>query len=382
MKSKPSIKLKILKLFVLLFALLVLAFQFAFIYISNTDPEWSAKASRAWENKDISKELLDGAIEDEVKNKPIYFRQRNIQAKVDDPLTFKLYSDENTPDTKLPGFISLNGRDMTINPVNKDLGEYEFSVKSEDEEARFIYTFKVKVELPPVDFAKLEKDVEAILGNQKPHYAVYVYDLKREQSFGINEEEIFAPGSTSKLPYAIIALRDVDKGRYSRSYVDPILTKLIIHGSNTAMMELESMLGGNSAYNARVRNELKVDNIFRYPHNVQASDLGRLYIGIYHQEYLSKSSNDFLLYLLLNTGPSYDNRIKQGLPKDKGVKFAHKTGWVTTAPSGEAYNDSGIVYGEETDYVIVVLDKNIDRNAAIVMMKPISEKVYKALNGK
>ena len=148
------------------------------------------------------------------------------------------------------------------------------------------------------------------------------------------------------------------------------------------MMELESMLGGWQVYDQRVRDELGVDNIFRFPHDVQASDLGKLYIGIYHQEYLSKDSNDYLLYLLLNTGPGYDNRIKQGLPKDESVKFAHKTGWVTTAPYGEAYNDSGIVYGEQTDYVIVILDKNVSRNDAIVMMKPISEKVYQTLDGK
>lgn len=361
---------KTLRNLILLSAILFLAAETTFVVYANVNPEW---------DKDLNTLLQD---KQSTEAKTIKTKEKNIQAKVNNEIMIRLYSEINTlsEDSELPGFIQLNEAELQINPTLTDLGSYDFTLISQDDNASFTYVFHVLVDLPTVDFTELENEITKILGDQEGKYAIYVYDLKRGQGFGINEEEIFYPGSTSKLPYAIITLKDVDSGKYLLSYVDFKLNSLIIHGSNTAMMDLEGMLGGNSVYNERVKNELGVDNIFRYPHVVQASDLGRLYIGIYHQEYLSESLNNYLLNLLLNTGPNYDNRIKQGLPVERGVTFAHKTGWVTTTGGGEAYNDSGIVYGEMTDYVIVVLDKNINKNDAIAMMKPISETVYDALN--
>lgn len=340
---------------------------FSFAYLANDDFEYNFQQAEMWAS-------------DELPQKEVNIQEKEIQAAVNSTTMVGLHSSFSAAESDLPSFAALEENMLSISPALGDIGTYDISIVSEDEEARFEYTFHINVTLPDIDFIELKTEIEDILGDQKSKYAIYVYDLKREESFGINEEKIFAPGSTSKLPYAIITLRDVDKGKYSLSYVRPTLERLIIHGSNTAMMELEEMLGGNATYNARVRSELGVDNIMRSPHVVQASDLGRLYIGIYHQEYLSKETNDFLLYLLLNTGAHYDNRIKQGLPVERGVTFAHKTGWVTTDGGGEAYNDSGIVYGELTDYVIVVLDKNTTPNEAVKMMKPISETIYDALN--
>lgn len=356
----------------LFFLLSLFALQSSYIYYLSVGTQETKV-----EYKYISPETKPDT---ETETKPEFTQKQNIQVEIDTTTTFELYSYYNTLKTDLPAFVALGASTVAISPKLADVGTYSLTIESEDEVARFIYIFDISVALPEVDFSKLKLEVEGILGKQAPQYSIYVYDLKRNKSFGINEEKIFYPGSTSKLPYAIMTLRDVDNKKYSLSYVRPLLEKLIIHGSNTTMMELEGMLGGNAKYNQRVRNELGVDNIFRQPHVVQASDLGKLYFNIYHQKYLSKSSNDLLLYLLLNTGPGYDNRIKQGLPKDKGVTFAHKTGWVTTIGGGEAYNDSGIVYGELTDYVIVILDKNVDKSEAIKMMKPISAKIYDTLN--
>lgn len=311
------------------------------------------------------------------KSKPTFTKEETISANAGKTIEYPLYSAQTTPDKTLPEFIELVENKLVITPGRNDIGNYTISLKSEDSTSIYLYNLSIKVEMPAVDFAKLKLDTEAILGTQINKYSIYVYDLKREQGFGINEEKVFYPASVSKLPYAILILRDVDAGKYSKASINADMTSLITHSDNAALTRFEKKLGGVTVVNERIKNELGVDNIFRYPHTCQAIDVGTLYKGIYNQTYLSETSNNYLINLLKNTDHAYDDRVQQGLPK--GVEFAHKIGWVTT-PGGEAYNDSGIVYGELTDYIIVVLDKDVTSKSVIKMTKPLSETIYNALN--
>jgi hypothetical protein len=311
------------------------------------------------------------------KSKPSYTKEEIINANAGKTVEYTLYSAQTTFDQTSPSFIKLIDNKLVITPGRDDIGNYTVSLKSEDPTAIYLYNLNIKVELPVIDFAKLKLDTETILGTQINKYSIYVYDLKREQGFGINEEKVFYPASISKLPYAILILRDVDAGKFTKASINTDMTSLITHSDNAALMRFEKKLGGYAVVNQRIKNELGVDNIFRYPHTCQAVDIGTLYKGIYAQTYLSESSNDYLINLLENTDSAYDDRVQQGLPD--GVEFAHKIGWITTS-GGEAYNDSGIVYGELTDYVIVVLDKDVTSKSVIKMTKPLSETIYNALN--
>lgn len=333
-------------------------------------------ALKTSDGREIAKDIYSQFKKIE-KSKPSYTKEEIITASAGKTIEYALYSSQVTFDQTLPKFITQNGNKLVITPSRDDIGNYTISLKSEDSTAIYLYNLSVKVELPVVDFAKLKLDTEAILGTQIKKYSIYVYDLKREQGFGINEEKIFYPASISKLPYAILILRDVDAGKYSKASINADMTALITHSDNTALMRFEKKLGGYAVVNKRIKAELGVDNIFRYPHTCQAVDVGTLYKGLYNQTYLSKESNDYLINLLENTDSAYDDRVQQGLPE--GVEFAHKIGWITTS-GGEAYNDSGIVYGELTDYIIVVLDKDVSSKSVIKMTKPLSETIYNTLN--
>lgn len=356
-----------IEVFALFSALLVLALQLAFILHTNSSEDWS---------KDVL--VAAGQLEEEDENiQKIYFRNKALTNKIDTRYSYRLYSEQIQVEEELPGFATIEGQKLIVEPTLDDLGEYHLRITAEDVDARYVYNYTLLVQLPEVDFQTLKTEVEGVLGSEQPKYAVYVYDLKRGAGFAINGDEIFYPGSTSKLPYAIITLRDVDSGKRSMASVSPILERLIPFSSNAAMMQLEGMLGGSAVYDQRVKDELGIDNYFRFPHVVQANDVGEIYKGLYFQQFLSKESNDYLLNLLLNVGPAYDNRIKQGIPDD--IPVAHKTGWVSTA-NGEAYNDTALIFGEQTDFILIIFSKDINRYNAVKLMKPIAENVYGTLN--
>lgn len=297
-----------------------------------------------------------------------------ITAEIDRLSRFDLYSENSYFIDKSPSFVNVADRELIINPDLSDIGEYEFTVVSKDENTKYVYDISLSVTLPTVDFENLKTKVEQIVAED--NYAIYVYDLKREQGFDINGEEIFRPGSVSKLIYAVLSLRDVDDGKLNLNYISPTLIKMINHSRNDAMMEIDHMLGGYRIVDNRVVNELGIDNFFRLPHTCQANDIGKLLEGIYYQEYLSEEMSDYLIGLLVNND-GYDNRLLQGLPDD--IPVAHKTGWIRT-DYGEAYNDVAIVYGKQTDFVLVVLNKDTSRFKVIPKMKSIAELVYMTLD--
>lgn len=305
--------------------------------------------------------------------------EEKIEAEISKESVFELYSNNSSFEGAYPNFADIVDAKLVLTPEDSNLGEYSFVIKSSDENASYTYRFKVTVKMREVDFGKLEEDVRAIIGDEElSKYAVYVYDLKREDGFDINGDVVMRPGSTSKLPYGIIILRDVDAGKYSLDFIKPSLEKMLQWSDNNAMMYIDSLIGGFEVHDQRVKDELGINNYFRLPHTCTAKDIGKTYYGIYHQKFLSKELNDYLINTLINVAPGFDNRLKQGIPKS--VNVAHKTGYVWT-DYGIAYNDTALVFGQETDFIIVVLDKDTTPEAAMAKMKPIAATVYNALDG-
>lgn len=309
-------------------------------------------------------------------------QNRNIRIEetvsVNQERTLELRGEEAHFVSTYPEFVFIEGGRLVIEPHDLDVGEYFFTVKSIDEGQVYSYRYLLKIVMRSVNFTALEHNVRQIIGPEEiKNYAVYVYDLKREEGFDINGDQVMRPGSTSKLPYGIIILRDVDAGKYTLDYIRPSFEKMLKWSDNDAMMYIDSLIGGFEVHNERVKNELGIDNFFRLPHTCTARSIGETYYGIYHQKFLSKELNDYLIDTLINVAPGFDNRLKQGIPDT--IDVAHKTGYVWT-DYGVAYNDTALVYGEETDFILVVLDKDTTPEAAMAKMKPIAEIVYTTLD--
>lgn len=254
-----------------------------------------------------------------------------------------------------------------------------------------------------INIETLKSDIMNILGEDPQNYGVYLYDFTREQELGINEDFIFPPGSISKVPVAIMTLREVDKGNIALdqyfeftwdSWADPsnalksyhvgasftineYLRFLIIDSDNSSIRKLENILGGHEVLNEKVKTELGVEHFFRDPHDVTAKDMGKVFRGIHDGTYLKKETNDYLIDLLFNTHFSLQDGIPVGLPA--GISIAHKTGQIPTYP-GFSWNDAGIIYGEKTDYVLVFVNQFIANEDARYKIQEISRIVYERLN--
>ena len=262
------------------------------------------------------------------------------------------------------------------------------------------YQIIIENVLADVDIEQIESQILEILGSEESLYGVYFYDLLREVSGGINDLKTFPPASISKVPTALLVLRDIDAGKYHLSSNYPMknhnkpysygnlyyvregtdvslqtyLWESIVNSDNTATISLEEILGGYGEVNKRTVEELEAEIFFRKPHDARARHVGHVFRGIYNQDYLTVKNNEYLLDLLLNTAGHLQDGIPAGVPA--GVEVAHKTGQLP----GHAWEDAGIVYGEKTDYVLVILNKRITYATARDKIQRISEVVYQALN--
>ncbi|MCA9387056.1 serine hydrolase [Candidatus Dojkabacteria bacterium] len=247
----------------------------------------------------------------------------------------------------------------------------------------------------------LKQQIMNILGSDPEHYGVYFYDLDRDIEIGINDDVIFPPMSISKLPIAVLMLREVDKGNFSLdqqevfdwgSTADPTnvlktnyvgtsfairdyLRFLIIDSDNASIRKLENLMGGYLATNEKAKNELGVTHFFRDPHDVIAKDIGRVFRGIYDGSYLSKETNEYMLYLLQNTHFSLQDGIPVGVPEPYKSQIAHKTGQGSSNP-GFIWEDAGIIFGEHSDYVLVIVNDFIDIPTARYKIQQISGLIW------
>lgn len=277
-----------------------------------------------------------------------------------------------------------------------------------DEEIKSKYSnlsFDLHIDPQPkrVSFAKLSQKIEGILGDQKDKHGIYIYDFSREKEVEVNGEKVFPPASVSKIPLAINILQKVDDGEIrladevtietndytypsnilnytnigSTYKVEELLNWLIIDSDNISLRALERILGGNDVNNKMTRENLEVDPFFKDPHQANAKNVGVVLRGIYNLEYLEKDSNEFLIDRLQNTAYWLQDEIPAGLPS--GITIAHKTGRVETI-DGFAINDAGIIYGKDTDFVIVFLNTDLGIQDARNKIVEITNLVYRTLN--
>jgi beta-lactamase class A len=247
----------------------------------------------------------------------------------------------------------------------------------------------------------LQNQISEILGTDIDHYGIYIKNLKTDQIISINADKSLPPASIYKVPLAMLVLKDIDNGK--RNLTDTLLLKpsnkayatdamfyfndnsnytlkeylqfMIIQSDNTAMNSLEELLGSAEVVNSRLESELRVNNFFRDPHQASAKEIGQVFEQIYKQSYLSKSSNDFLLDLMKNTAAWMQDRIPAGVKEFDEAVVAHKVGNLVTK-SGSEYADAGIVYGPESDFVIVVINEDIIEDEAKIKIQDITRAAY------
>jgi len=369
-------RLKIFSSFILIISLDILVLLAIYFATSNYSVSTISARFGAFDNKI---KVLDGAL--------LRFDTRSkIEKKI-----YKSTLEEKYKKYYLTTLKTLSPNvQITENDNGGNISSHNF---------RLDFNFK----LNDIDSEKLKSEIQTILGSNSHNYSIYVHDIKRDMTIGINEEKLMPPGSISKVPIAILTLRDVDKGNLSLSQavrldfgdvadpsnalkarnvgasftIDQYLRFLIIDSDNTSIRKLENLMGGYLVTNERTKVELGVEYFFRDPHDVSAKDMGKVFKGIYKGEYLKSETNAYLLDLLKNTHPLLQDGIPVGVPA--GTAIAHKTGQISTIP-GYSWEDAAIVYGAKTDYILIFLNEKIDNDEARSKIQKISKVVYDTLN--
>ena len=217
-------------------------------------------------------------------------------------------------------------------------------------------------------------------------WSVYVKDLKTGASFTINNKAFFS-ASTIKL-YAMAAAYDqAKKGKLTLTpSIESQIRSMITVSSNDAFNNLVYGYLGSGTINkfCKANGFKKTQQYTRcgnggsaeaagsnQANKTSAANCGKLLEQIYRGKLVSKTaSKKMLAYLKAQT---IRTKIPRGVPY--GIQTANKTG-----ESGTIENDTAIVYGKKTTYVICIFSNTNNPDRARGCIQQISRMVYNALN--
>jgi beta-lactamase class A len=303
----------------------------------------------------------------------------------------------------LPEFLIVQNSSIEITPKKQDKGSFFLNYINKNNSA---IAYNILIENKTVDWESLSKELEQYLQPVKEKYGVYVYDLSRNESLGINEDVQFPPSSTAKLPVAILVMRDIQNGKYTLEDTYPVQTKykhstvdsigkypegtkltietyleaMMIESNNSAWYHLVQMLGspwGDTGVNQRTINELGVNPYFIDPYVGTAKNLAQQLADVYNLKTLNEENSQYLINMMKRALKFNREGIGLGLPT--GVEFANKLGYHWT-PDLVNFVDGAIVFGHNRDYVVGILDKDIDWSVGKKNLQELSKIIYKYLD--
>lgn len=226
----------------------------------------------------------------------------------------------------------------------------------------------------------LKSVVEDSLYQSKARYGFYIKSLKTGESFTLNEDQKFDPGSLYKLKLMVLVFEKIKDGSLKEN--KPLVANIkelnnyfqlsddvaeLTSGTInfTVKSALEQMITISHNYAAlTLTKELKANNL-AVP--ITAKEMGQFFEKIYKGEMIDKEYSDKMLALLKDQ--KINDRIPKLLPKETVV--AHKT-----ADLGYFEHDSGIVYTPNGDYIFVSLSESNTPDAAGARIAELSKTVY------
>jgi beta-lactamase class A len=234
----------------------------------------------------------------------------------------------------------------------------------------------------------LKKELEKYIAEQKNNQqinraSIYFRNLNNINWTGVNENDLYSPGSMLKvatlISYLKLANKDpaiLEKKHYYNlkeegdQYYKPaplkpgyynnlkLLQQMIVYSDNTAMMLLEEN---------NIDEILKVYKELSMPNPVGSSKdfmsplyYSRLFRLLYNSTYLPRTYSDQALELLTYT--QFNEGITKYLPKN--IEVAHKFGEQTFTEDGKVksreLHDCGIVYYPGNTYLICIMTEGDD----------------------
>lgn len=241
---------------------------------------------------------------------------------------------------------------------------------------------------------ELLTNIEKITDKMPGTFSVYVYDLKSNQGFGINENMIFTGASVNKIPILAslyhltskgeiyledtITPQEIDIQDYGTGSIryDPTGTPYSIRTLARLMMEKSDNTAGH-ILGKIIISETKIQELIEgwgltqtdmKNNKTSNADMQILLTKMYKGEITSKELTPEMLGLMVRS--DFDDRIPNGLPKV--TKVYHKTGDTVAR-----IHDAGIIDLPNRPYYLGIFTTDMkDEKKTKALMAEISKTVY------
>lgn len=246
----------------------------------------------------------------------------------------------------------------------------------------------------------LKSVVENVLKDSEGRYGIYIKNFKSKETYVKNEHDKFRPASLYKVWVLGAVLTQIKKGKISEDdlitadvvalnekfeseeedadlqtgvvnfTIKSAIEQMITISHNYAAYALIEKVGQKEIRKFLEKYELRESSLDTGFEST-ASDLGKLFEGMYRGEIIDAKYSQKMLDLLLRQ--QNNDRIPKYLPE--GTLVAHKTGELPTIR-----NDGGIVYSSNGDFVIIILSETGDVTFASETIAKIAEASYQYFN--
>ncbi len=215
-----------------------------------------------------------------------------------------------------------------------------------------------KLELPKKKDHSQEKAALLVEldSNLKIHqnFAVSIYDINNQESFGLNETNSFHSASVMKILVATAALEEVEKGKINlnsklgNGTFQYQLQQMINQSNNNSWDYFNNLLGFKREQETADRLNLTGANVFQ--NHMTTKGVTELLFKLYNGDVLSRKHRDLLFSYMQKT--ETENRISPAIPAD--VTFYHKTG-----SYGGGFHDAAIIIHPKNPFILVIFTNDI-----------------------
>ncbi|TSC89038.1 MAG: beta-lactamase [Parcubacteria group bacterium Gr01-1014_3] len=238
------------------------------------------------------------------------------------------------------------------------------------------------------------------------HISIYFRDLNNGPWFGINEREVYAPGSLLKVPLMITAFRQEEltpgflnksvayekplklpkeyhqdiKPRISletgKSYsIEELVRRAIVYSDNNAVTMASKEL--NPALFNKVHNDFGV--VFpdeKTPENyITIKNYASFFRVLFNSSYLGRYSSEKALKILSEV--DFQDALAAGVPRN--IKIAHKFG-ERGVDKDKQIHDCGIIYYPGHPYLLCVMNRGSNITILTQNIAKISKLIYQEID--
>lgn len=186
------------------------------------------------------------------------------------------------------------------------------------------------------------------------NFAISIYDIGNNESFGLNETVSFHAASVMKVLVATAALEEVEKGKYKlnsplgNSTFQYQLQQMINQSNNYSWDYFNNLLGFKREQETADRLSLTGVNVFQ--NHMTTKGVRELLLKLYRGELLTREHRDLLFSYMQKT--ETENRISPAIPE--GVTFYHKTG-----SFGGGIHDAAVVINPKNPFILVIFTNDV-----------------------